>query len=132
MSGSVITLAHSSSPHTPAESWTLTSFLLAVAASVLATLIVLLSVVKFFPDALPLPQIEEVKIRVVDMVGLSVKAAEKYPSEEASDAALQRVFKRLKALHEDGYIILASQQVISVPEQFVLSTEELLKSPASN
>ena len=114
-------------PHTPAESWTLTSFLLTVAASVLATLIVLLSVVKFFPDVLPLPQTEEVKIRVVDMVGLSVKAAEKYPREEASDAALQRVFERLKALHEDGYIILASQQVISVPEKFVLSTDELLE-----
>lgn len=118
-------------PHTPSESWTLTSFLLTVAASVLATLIVLLSVVKFFPDVLPIPQTEEVKIRVVDMVGLSVKAAEKYPSEEASDAALQRVFERLKALHEDGYIILASQQVISVPQQFVLSTEELLKEPAA-
>lgn len=53
--------------------------------------------------------------------------AEKYPSEEANDAALQRVFDRLKALHEDGYIILASQQVISVPEKFVLSTDELLE-----
>lgn len=118
-------------PHTPTESWTLTSFLLTVAASVLATMIVLLTVVKFFPDTLPLQQTEEVKIRVVDMVGLSVKAAEKYPTEEASDAALQRVFERLKALHEDGYIILASQQVISVPEQFVLSSDELLREPTA-
>lgn len=113
--------------HNRAENWTLTSFLLTVAASVLATFVVQVSVLKFFPALSPLAQNEEVKIRVVDMVGLSVKAAEKYPSEEASDAALQRVFERLKALHEDGYVILASQQVISVPEKYVLSTDELLK-----
>lgn len=113
--------------HNRAENWTLTSFLLTVAASVLATFVVQVSVLKFFPALSPLAQNEEVKIRVVDMVGLSVKVAEKYPSEEASDAALQRVFERLKALHEGGYVILASQQVISVPEKYVLSTDELLK-----
>ena len=113
--------------HNRAENWTLTSFLLTVAASVLTTFVVQVSVLKFFPALSPLAQNEEVKIRVVDMVGLSVKVAEKYPSEAASDAALQQVFERLKALHEDGYIILASQQVVSVPEQFVLSTDELLK-----
>lgn len=113
--------------HNRAENWTLTSFLLTVAASVLATFVVQVSVLKFFPALSPLAQNEEVKIRVVDMVGLSVKVAEKYPSEAASDVALQQVFERLKALHEDGYIILASQQVISVPEKYVLSTDELLK-----
>ena len=117
--------------HNRAENWTLTSFLLTVAASVLATFVVQVSVLKFFPALSPLAQNEEVKIRVVDMVGLSVKVAEKYPSEAASDAALQQVFERLKALHEDGYIILASQQVISVPEQFVLSTDELLSEPTA-
>ena len=88
--------------------------------------------VKFSPDVLPLPQAEIAKIRVVDMVGLSMKAAELYPSEAASDAALQRVFDRLKALHEDGYIILASQQVISAPESLVLSTDDLLKEDKGN
>ena len=97
----------------------------------LATFVVQVSVLKFFPALSPLAQNEEVKIRVVDMVGLSVKVAEKYPSEAASDAALQQVFERLKALHEDGYIILASQQVVSVPEQFVLSTDELLREPTA-
>ena len=117
--------------HNRAENWTLTSFLLTVAASVLATFVVQVSVLKFFPALSPLAQNEEVKIRVVDMVGLSVKVAEKYPSEAASDTALQQVFERLKALHEDGYIILASQQVVSVPEQFVLSTDELLREPTA-
>lgn len=104
------------------------SLLLTVTASVLATLAVLFGLVRWYPDVLPLPQTESVKIRVVDMVGLSVKAAELYPDEKESDAALARVFKRLKRLHEDGYMILASQQVISVPPQLVLPAEELLKT----
>ena len=86
---------------TSTETWSLSVFLLSILASVLSTLIVLMLLVKFSPDVLPLPQAEIAKIRVVDMVGLSMKAAELYPSEAASDAALQRVFERLKALHED-------------------------------
>lgn len=117
---------------TSTETWSLSVFLLSILASVLSTLIVLMLLVKFSPDVLPLPQAEIAKIRVVDMVGLSMKAAELYPSEAASDAALQRVFDRLKALHEDGYIILASQQVISVPESLVLSTDDLLKEDKGN
>lgn len=117
---------------TSTETWSLSVFLLSILASVLSTLIVLMLLVKFYPDVLPLPQAESAKIRVVDMVGLSMKAAELYPSEAASDAALQRVFDRLKALHEDGYIILASQQVISAPESLVLSTDDLLKEDKGN
>lgn len=117
---------------TSTETWSLSVFLLSILASVLSTLIVLMLLVKFSPDVLPLPQAEIAKIRVVDMVGLSMKAAELYPSEAASDAALQRVFDRLKALHEDGYIILASQQVISAPESLVLSTDDLLKEDKGN
>lgn len=117
---------------TSTETWSLSVFLLSILASVLSTLIVLMLLVKFSPDVLPLPQAEIAKIRVVDMVGLSMKAAELYPSEAASDAALQRVFERLKALHEDGYIILASQQVISAPESLVLSTDYLLKEDKGN
>lgn len=117
---------------TSTETWSLSVFLLSILASVLSTLIVLMLLVKFSPDVLPLPQAEIAKIRVVDMVGLSMKAAELYPSEAASDAALQRVFERLKALHEDGYIILASQQVISAPESLVLSTDDLLKEDKGN
>lgn len=117
---------------TSTETWSLSVFLLSILASVLSTLIVLMLLVKFSPDVLPLPQAESAKIRVVDMVGLSMKAAELYPSEAASDAALQRVFDRLKALHEDGYIILASQQVISAPESLVLSTDDLLKEDKGN
>lgn len=117
---------------TSTETWSLSVFLLSILASVLSTLIVLMLLVKFSPDVLPLPQAEIAKIRVVDMVGLSMKAAELYPSEAASDAALQRVFERLKALHEDGYIILASQQVISSPESLVLSTDDLLKEDKGN
>lgn len=117
---------------TSTETWSLSVFLLSILASVLSTLIVLMLLVKFSPDVLPLPQAETAKIRVVDMVGLSMKAAELYPSEAASDAALQRVFDRLKALHEDGYIILASQQVISAPESLVLSTDDLLKEDKGN
>ena len=117
---------------TSTETWSLSVFLLSILASVLSTLIVLMLLVKFSPDVLPLPQAESAKIRVVDMVGLSMKAAELYPSEAASDAALQRVFERLKALHEDGYIILASQQVISAPESLVLSTDDLLKEDKGN
>ena len=114
------------------ETWSLSVFLLSILASVLSTLIVLMLLVKFSPDVLPLTQAEIAKIRVVDMVGLSMKAAELYPSEAASDAALQRVFDRLKGLHEDGYIILASQQVISAPESLVLSTDDLLKEDKGN
>lgn len=117
---------------TSTETWSLSVFLLSILASVLSTLIVLMLLVKFSPDVLPLPQAEIAKIRVVDMVGLSMKAAELYPSEAASDAALQRVFERLKALHEDGYIILASQQVIAAPESLVLSTDDLLKEDKGN
>lgn len=117
---------------TSTETWSLSVFLLSILASVLSTLIVLMLLVKFSPDVLPLPQAEIAKIRVVDMVGLSMKAAELYPSEAASDAALQRVFDRLKALHEDGYIILASQQVIAAPESLVLSTDDLLKEDKGN
>ena len=117
---------------TSTETWSLSVFLLSILASVLSTLIVLMLLVKFSPDVLSLPQAEIAKIRVVDMVGLSMKAAELYPSEAASDAALQRVFDRLKALHEDGYIILASQQVISAPESLVLSTDDLLKEDKGN
>lgn len=117
---------------TSTETWSLSVFLLSILASVLSTLIVLMLLAKFSPDVLPLPQAESAKIRVVDMVGLSMKAAELYPSEAASDAALQRVFDRLKALHEDGYIILASQQVISAPESLVLSTDDLLKEDKGN
>lgn len=117
---------------TSTETWSLSVFLLSILASVLSTLIVLMLLVKFSPDVLPLPQAEIAKIRVVDMVGLSMKAAELYPSEAASDAALQRVFDRLKGLHEDGYIILASQQVISAPERLVLSTDDLLKEDKGN
>ena len=117
---------------TSTETWSLSVFLLSILASVLSTLIVLMLLVKFYPDVLPLPQAESAKIRVVDMVGLSMKAAELYPSEAASDAALQRVFDRLKALHEDGYIIFASQQVISAPESLVLSTDDLLKEDKGN
>lgn len=117
---------------TSTETWSLSVFLLSILASVLSTLIVLMLLVKFSPDVLPLPQAEIAKIRVVDMVGLSMKAAELYPSEAASDAALQRVFDRLKGLHEDGYIILASQQVISAPESLVLSTDDLLKEDKGN
>lgn len=117
---------------TSTETWSLSVFLLSILASVLSTLIVLMLLVKFSPDVLPLPQAEIAKIRVVDMVGLSMKAAELYPSEAASDAALQRVFERLKVLHEDGYIILASQQVISAPESLVLSTDDLLKEDKGN
>ena len=117
---------------TSTETWSLSVFLLSILASVLSTLIVLMLLVKFSPDVLPLPQAEIAKICVVDMVGLSMKAAELYPSEAASDAALQRVFDRLKALHEDGYIILASQQVISAPESLVLSTDDLLKEDKGN
>ena len=117
---------------TSTETWSLSVFLLSILASVLSTLIVLMLLVKFSPDVLPLPQAEIAKIRVVDMVGLSMKAAVLYPSEAASDAALQRVFDRLKALHEDGYIILASQQVISAPESLVLSTDDLLKEDKGN
>lgn len=117
---------------TSTETWSLSVFLLSILASVLSTLIVLMLLVKFSPAVLPLPQAEIAKIRVVDMVGLSMKAAELYPSEAASDAALQRVFDRLKALHEDGYIILASQQVISAPESLVLSTDDLLKEDKGN
>ena len=120
------------SNETSTETWSLSVFLLSILASVLSTLIVLMLLVKFSPDVLPLPQAEIAKIRVVDMVGLSMKAAELYPSEAASDAALQRVFDRLKALHEDGYIILASQQVISAPESLVLSTDDLLKEDKGN
>lgn len=117
---------------TSTETWSLSVFLMSILASVLSTLIVLMLLVKFSPDVLPLPQAEIAKIRVVDMVGLSMKAAELYPSEAASDAALQRVFDRLKGLHEDGYIILASQQVISAPESLVLSTDDLLKEDKGN
>ena len=117
---------------TSTETWSLSVFLLSILASVLSTLIVLMLLVKFSPDVLPLPQAEIAKIRVVDMVGLSMKAAELYPSEAASDAALQRVFDRLKGLHEDGYTILASQQVISAPESLVLSTDDLLKEDKGN
>ena len=117
---------------TSTETWSLSVFLLSILASVLSTLIVLMLLVKFSPDVLPLPQAEIAKIRVVDMVGLSMKAAKLYPSEAASDAALQRVFDRLKALHEDGYIILASQQVIAAPESLVLSTDDLLKEDKGN
>ena len=117
---------------TSTETWSLSVFLLSILASVLSTLLVLMLLVKFSPDVLPLPQAEIAKIRVVDMVGLSMKAAELYPSEAASDAALQRVFDRLKALHEDGYIILASQQVIAAPESLVLSTDDLLKEDKGN
>lgn len=117
---------------TSTETWSLFVFLLSILASVLSTLIVLMLLVKFSPDVLTLPQAEIAKIRVVDMVGLSMKAAELYPSEAASDAALQRVFDRLKALHEDGYIILASQQVIAAPESLVLSTDDLLKEDKGN
>lgn len=117
---------------TSTETWSLSVFLLSILASVLSTLIVLMLLVKFSPDVLPLPQAEIAKIRVVDMVGLSMKAAELYPSEAASDAALQRVFDRLKALLEDDYIILASQQVIAAPESLVLSTDDLLKEDKGN
>ena len=109
------------------ESWTQSTFLLTVVASVLASLIGFVCLVKFCPNLLMTSQKESVKVRIVDMVGLSMKAAELYPTEAASDAALKRVFERLKQLQEDGYIILTAQHVISAPTTMILSAEDLLR-----
>lgn len=93
-----------------------------VAVSVLLSSAVTFGLVKTMtvaPEQVP-------KIRVVDMMALSMQAAERYHSEAEGDAALKEVFETLKGMQSHGVALFSSAQVMSVPPEWVLDPAELL------
>lgn len=71
------------------------------------------------PEAVP-------QIRVIDMMALTMEAADRYTDEAEGDAALMEVFEKLKAMQEHGVVLFASNQVMSVPPEWVLDPKALL------
>ena len=66
------------------------------------------------------------QIRVVDLMALSMEAAERYQSEAEGDAALKEVFETLKGMQSEGVVLFNSAQVMSVPQEWVLDPKTLL------
>lgn len=93
-----------------------------VAVSVLLSSAVTFGLVKTMtvaPEQVP-------QIRVLDMMALSLEAAERYKDEADGDAALKEVFENLKGMQSHGVVLFNSAQVMSVPPEWVLDPKTLL------